>query len=105
MRMLGPNATVAMFRWDLIYLAAELLSDDRAGVGDLAAPVQAMLVKVGEERAAYELAEDQVVVASALLHKKDRRRDALLIKAGGVARATDKEVYASLFSKMSPSSI
>jgi hypothetical protein len=103
MRLLGSKTALATFRWDLIYLLAQLVSDDRPGVADLAPPVQAMLTHVDSERAAYEQAEDAVVVAGALLDKKDRRRDNLLIAAGGVARATDAGVYKRLFPKLNPS--
>ena len=103
MRLLGYKAPLATFRWDLIYLLAQLLSDDRPGVSALAAPVQAMLALIDAERAGYEQAEDAVVVAGALLDKRDLRRDKALIAAGGVARATDAAVYKTLFPKLNPS--
>ncbi len=103
MRMLGINATLPTFRWDLIYLVAELLADTRPGVSALAAPVQASLTKLASERAGLEDAEDQAVVASALLHKRDKRRDDVLIEAGGVARASSKAVYDTLFPSKNPS--
>src|SRR5690348_10320351 len=102
MRMLGFKSPVQMFRWDLVYLAAQLLSDDRAEVKALAAPVQTMLLSLNEERAALEKAEDDLVFAIALLRKRDRDRDAVLVEAGGVARARDKEVYAILFGDRNP---
>lgn len=103
MRLLGTKTNLATFRWDLIYLIAQLASDDRPGVSDLAPAVQAVLAKVDTERAAYEQAEDAVIVAGALLDKKDQRRDKVLIAAGGVARATDADIYKTLFPKLNPS--
>lgn len=103
MRMLGYKASLPTFRWDLVYVVAQLLGDTRPGVSALAPPLQALLIKVNAERDALELTEDQVVVASALLHKKDKHRDERLIEAGGVARASDKAVYDTLFPRLSPS--
>lgn len=103
MRMLGNRTSLSSFRWDLIYLLANLSADDRPGVKALAAPVQAQLAKAGERREELEEAEDALVVASALLHKKDKRRDSVLIEAGGIARTLDKNVYKQLFPKRNPS--
>jgi hypothetical protein len=103
MRMLGFKASLQAFRWDLVYLAAQLVSDKRPGVSGLAGPIQGYLAKINEERSAFEKAEDAVIVVSALLNKSDRLRDELLIEAGGVARASDKAVYETLFPNASPS--
>ncbi len=103
MRLLGTKTPLAAFRWDLIYLSAQLVSDERPGVSDLAPPVQARLAQVDAERAAYEQAEDAVIVAGALVDKKDIRRDKILVAAGGVARATEAEVYKTLFPRLNPS--
>lgn len=103
MRLLGYKTSLAAFRWDLIYLIAQLVSDERPGVGDLAPPLQDLLTRLNDERTTYEQAQDAVVVAGALLDKKDARRDQLLIEAGGVARATELEVYKTLFPRLNPS--
>jgi hypothetical protein len=103
MRLLGYKTSLAAFRWDLIYLIAQLVSDERPGVGDLAPPLQQLLIRINDERTTYEQAQDAVVVAGALLDKKDLRRDQLLVEAGGVARATDLDVYKTLFPKLNPS--
>lgn len=103
MRMLGAKASLQTFRWDLIYLVAQLLADKRPGVSAVAAPIQTVLAKLATERGAFEQAEDQSIVATALLNKNDKRRDELLVEAGGVARATDKVVYDTLFPKLGPS--
>ena len=103
MRLLGTKTSLAAFRWDLIYLSAQLVSDERPGVSELAPPVQALLTQADAERAAYEQAEDAVIVAGALVDKKDSRRDKVLIAAGGVARASDPEVYTRLFPRLNPS--
>lgn len=103
MRMLGIKASVATFRWDLIYLIAQLTADDRPGVSDIAPMVSARLALLIEERGALEQAEDASIIASALLNKRDRRRDTMLVEMGGVVRALDKAVYATLFANKSPS--
>ncbi len=103
MRMLGTKTSLQSFRWDLIYLLAQLLGDKRPGVSALAPPIQASLATLTTERGTLEGAEDQAIVAAALLNKSDKHRDDLLIEAGGVARATDKAVYDTLFSKQNPS--
>lgn len=103
MRMLGAKASWRVFRWDLVYLIAELLGDERADVNAIAVPVQTCLGKLVAGRAALEQAEDAVIIASAQLNKRDKRRDTLLIEVGGVARVADKAVYSALFSKHNPS--
>lgn len=103
MRMLGVKASLSTFRWDLIHLLAQLTSDNRPGVSALSAGVQALLGTVAAERAGFEQAEDALIVAQAMLNKKDKHRDGVLIEAGGMARALDKAGYGSLFPKHSPS--
>lgn len=103
MRMLGHKAGVSTFRWDLVYLKAQLLADERAEVKALATPVQGLLTTIRTRRDALEDAEDAVIVAAALLQRKDKGRDGLVVEAGGVARAVDKASYAILFPKLNPS--
>ncbi len=103
MRLLGHKASLASFRWDLIYLIAQLLGDERPGISALAPAVQQCLKQLEDGRATYEQAEDAVVVASALLDKRDLRRDKVLIAAGGVARSTDIDIYRTLFPTLNPS--
>lgn len=105
MRMLGARAGLPLFRWDLVYLGAQLLSDERPPVKALADDVHAALSKLAAQRAALEQCEDAVIIALALVSKRDKRRDALLIETGGVARAADKAAYATLFPKRSPSAL
>jgi hypothetical protein len=103
MRMLGMKASWHVHRWDLVYLIAELLGDERPDVKALATPVQTCLGKLVAGRAALEQAEDMVIVASALVNKRDKRRDKLLIQTGALSRVSDKAVYATLFPKHNPS--
>jgi hypothetical protein len=103
MRLFGFKSPLTAFRWDLIYLIAQLASDERPGVAELAPPLQALLEEMNIERAAYEEAEGDVIIAAALLDKKDQRRDKALIAVGGVARATDLEGYKLLFPRLNPS--
>ena len=103
MRMLGDKTSLQSFRWDLVYLIAQLLADKRPGVSALAAALQAAVNKLATERAAFEQVEDQSIVATALLNKSDKRRDDLLVATGGMARSSDRAVYETLFGKLSPS--
>ncbi|MFT3770930.1 MAG: hypothetical protein QM820_36385 [Minicystis sp.] len=103
MRVLGPRTSLAVFRLDLVYLGGELAADDRPAIQALAGPVQAAVVDLRARRTMLEGAEDAAVLALAHLHKRDRTRDVLLVTLGGVARATDKAAYASLFPKLGPS--
>jgi len=103
MRLLGSSSPLSAFRWDLLYLLAELGTDERPGVAELAPPVQNALQALANERAAFEEAEDQAIIAMALLHKRDKKRDRLLITLGGIARATVTEIYERLFPKRNPS--
>jgi hypothetical protein len=103
MRLLGHTASLSTFRWDLVYLGAQLLSDQRPGVAALAPLVQNTITDIAAERAALEQVEDEAIIANALLQKKDKSRDELLVEVGGVARASDKEVYTILFPKLNPS--
>lgn len=102
MRLLGPSTSLAAFRWDLLFLLAQLASDERPDIAALAQPVQDALEKLAKERAAFMEAEDASVIATAILHKRDSKRDRLLVKLGGVARATAREVYAQLFPRRNP---
>lgn len=103
MRMLGVKASLATFRWDLVYLIARLTADDRAEVIALAPLAQAMRDQLAAQRVAQEGAEDAQILASALLGKRDERRDEIVKILGGVARATDKGAYAVLFPNVNPS--
>lgn len=103
MRMLGPQASLSSFRWDIIYLLAQLTSDTRPGVAELAPQAQTLLDRLKAEREALETAEDAWIIATAIVNKKDKRRDELVIQVGGVARVTDKAVYDILYGKKNPS--
>lgn len=105
MRVLGPDAVLSVFRWDLIYLAGELAADERPEVQALAPPIQAALVDLRAHRGDLEAKEDSEVLALAVLHRRDRTRDGILVKLGGVARATDKAVNATLFAKLPPTGV
>lgn len=102
MRMLGFKASLQTFRWDLVYLRAQTITDERPEVKALAVPVEGLLSQIAAERDALEKAEDAAIVAAALVNKRDRSRDEVLVEAGGVARATDRAVYEVLFPSHSP---
>lgn len=102
MKMLGPKAPVASFRWDLVYLLAQLTADTRPEVKALAPAIDQHLTLLKAERDSLEAAEDAAIVATALLRKRDVTRDKILVEAGGVARATDEAVYRTLFPNLSP---
>ncbi|MFO0587285.1 MAG: hypothetical protein U0441_07095 [Polyangiaceae bacterium] len=103
MRVFGGKASIETFRWDFVYLAAQTLSDKRQDVLALAPSIQAKLGEIKTERDALEAAEDQEIFATALLNKRDRARDEVLVVAGGVTRNQDKALYQTLFGKLSPS--
>lgn len=103
MRVFGGKASLQTFRWDFVYLAAQTLADKRPDVLALAASIQAKLVEINAERDALEQAENQEIFASALVNKRDRARDEVVLATGGVARTQDKGLYQTLFTKLSPS--
>jgi hypothetical protein len=103
MRILGTKASLQVIRWDVVYLLANLMGDERAGVAALAAPIEALLAELKSERDEFEQAENVVVVMTARKGKRDGKLDAVVIKFGGVVRATDKALYGILFSKYNPS--
>lgn len=103
MRLLGVDSTLATFRWDLLYLLAQLSSDERPGVADLAAPIESAVNAVEARRAALEQSQAAVVIASAMMAKRDKKRDRVITKMGGVARATEREIYERFFPKLNPS--
>jgi len=103
MRLLGSDSSLAAFRWDFVYLLAQLTTDERPGVSDLAAPIENAIQATETRRLALEQAQAAAITASALVAKRDKGRDRLIVKMGGVARATDREVYERLFPKLNPS--
>lgn len=103
MRLLGVKAGLPLFRWDLVYLHSNLVSDDRADIQALAPPVQALITEIRAERELIEAAEDQAVLGSARAGKRDGALDVVLLRFGGVARATDKDLYGTLFPRLNPS--
>jgi len=106
MRLLGPKATFATFRWDLVYLYASLDAEEELpDVKALAPSVLTLLENLKQERESYEDAENLLVIAYALRARRDRVVDATTIKVGGIARATDKATYAILFPTLNPSQI
>ncbi|MDI3286907.1 hypothetical protein [Polyangium sp. 15x6] len=106
MRLLGSKSPLSTFRWDLIYLYAGLnAEEERPEVRDLAPAVLDVLQQLQTERAAFEEAENLLVVALALRARRDRKVDKKTLELGGVARATDKEVYALLFPNANPSQV
>ena len=106
MRFLGPKSPLSMFRWDLIYLYAGLnAEEERPDILALAPCVLDLFNQLQAERAAFEEAENMLVVALALRARRDRKVDAKTVALGGVARATDKAVYGRLFSTASPTEV
>jgi hypothetical protein len=103
MKLLGIASTLATFRWDLLYLLAQLTTDERVGVSDLAPPIETAMNVLETRRVAYEQTRAAAVIATAMVDKRDQRRDRLIIEMGGVARATGRHDYKRLFPKHSPS--
>ncbi len=102
MRMLGVDSALAAFRWDLVYLLAQLTTDDRPGVTDLAPPVQTGLEELTATRDSFEEAQGAAVVSAAMVNKRDMGRDRIIMQMGGVARATQEMVYKQLFTRLNP---
>lgn len=106
MRFLGPKSTLATFRWDLIYLFASLnAEEENLEIKSLAPLVLDLFHHLQTERAAFEEAENMLVVAFALRSRRDRKVDAKTLAIGGVARATDKAVYGRLFPTANPTQV
>lgn len=103
MRLLGSDSSLAAFRWDFVYLLAQLTTDERPGVPDLAAPIEQAMNATETRRVALEQAQSAAITALALVAKRDKGRDRLIVKMGGVARATDPAAYKRLFPKLNPS--
>lgn len=105
MRVLGLGATLSVFRWDLIYLAGELAAAERLEVQALAPAVREALSDLRVRRDGFEEKEDEEVLAQGVLHRRDRRRDGLLVVLGGTTRVGDKVLNKTLFGKLAPSDI
>lgn len=103
MRMLGIRTSIPVYRWDLVYLLAGLLADDRPEVAALAPPVEGLIAELKAERDAFEQAEDASLIMAARRERRDEAVDTVLIELGGVARVKDKPLYDRLFSKYNPS--
>lgn len=103
MKLLGIASKLAAFQWDLVYLFSQLQTDERAGVAILAPPVEVAMQTLETRQIAYEEAQKAVIVATALVAKRDKVRDRLILELGGVARATGRETYTQLFPKYNPS--
>lgn len=103
MRMLGTKPSLPAFRWDLLYLLAQLTADKRPEIKALAPKVQTMIDAHKAGRETFEGAQDMAVIAAAILRKEDKSRDDRLVEMGGVARSVAKDVYQTLFAKFSPS--
>lgn len=95
MRILGPNATLADFRLDLVYLGSRLAADKRAELKALAPRAEAERTALMADRAALEAAEEQLMAASAVVSARDadlddeEKRFALAVKLAGA----EKELF------------
>lgn len=103
MRNMGIASKSAAFQWELLYLFSQLSTDQRPGVAALAPPVESAMNSLDARMGAYDQARAAVVIATALLHKRDKARDGLILELGGVARATGHQTYKQLFPRYSPS--
>jgi hypothetical protein len=105
MKLLGTRTSLSTFKWDFVYLLAQLTTDERPGIAAVAAPVQLAMDELEVRRLAFQQAQSAAIVTGALVDKRDQGRDRLILKMGGVARATDRPLYQQLFPKRSPSKI
>jgi hypothetical protein len=72
MHMIGSSAAIATFRYDLVFLHASLLADERPDVNALAPRVAAKLAEIRSERDAFELA-GRIGAVAYRLTIRDRR--------------------------------
>ncbi len=105
MKILGPRASLAKFRKDLVYLQARLEADKNAAVNALAPPVASMISELYAERDAFETSENLRVIATAKRKGADDEVDVGLIQLGAETRVKDKELYLRLFPALSPSKV
>lgn len=102
MRLLGIRSALPVFRWDLIYLYSNLVADERPEIQALAPPVESLISELRAERDAHEATEDSMVVMTARKARRDEGLDSTLKRYGGVARATDKDLYKASFPRHNP---
>lgn len=103
MRMLGTKSPLSVFRWDLIYLFSNISSDERPEVQAVGPAVEAGLAEIRSERDAHETIEDTSIVMAARRSKRDAALDSVIMRFGGVARASDKDLYDAAFIRYNPS--
>jgi hypothetical protein len=101
MRLLR-GSSLSVYRLDLVYLRASLMSDERPEIAALAPLVEALLTRLGEEREAIETAQEASVVMSAELGRRDAALDRQVLTFGGQVRAVNRELYERLFPRLSP---
>ena len=104
MRMLG-DASIQSYRWDLIYLQAGLLSDEKPEIQALAPGVGIIVDEIRAERELYERAEEAEIVASAVRGQRDFKLDRMIITFGGIARVIAGSIYKRFFGRLSPSRV
>lgn len=103
MRSFGANRSLGTFRWDLLYLFSQLSTDERPGIADLATPIEAGMNDLETRRVALDHAHAAAIKAAALVAKRDKKRDRLILELGGITRATGRNTYKQLFPKLNPS--
>lgn len=105
MRVLGDRASIDAFRFDLVYLEASLLADDRPEVSAIAARVRARISQLRAERDLFETAEDAAVVVTARKGRRDTALDRLVVTFGGHVRAVSPTLYSVFFRAITPTAI
>lgn len=102
MRMLGTRSALPVFRWDLIHLFSNLSTDERPEIQALAPAIEAGIAELRSERDTHETIEDVAIVATARRGKRDGSLDELLVRFGGIARVSEKDLYAAAFKRYNP---
>lgn len=104
MRSIGPNRSLRHHEQELLFVAAKCLSYNDEKVQALGRELLAQRVKLKESRNTLELAEDDEVLANAMVQAKDRYRDRSLIQLGSLMDAIHPGERSMVF-RMAPSAI
>lgn len=103
MKVLGPRASLAKFRKDLVYLQARLEADKNPAIQALAPSAASMVGELYAERDAFETIENLRVIATARRKGADEEVDEDILQLGAESRTKDKDLYGRLFPALSPS--
>lgn len=104
MRSIGPNRSLRHHEQEMLFVAAKCLSYNEEKVQAIGNALLAQRVKLKEARNTLELAEDDEVLANAMVQAKDRYRDRSLVQLGALMDAIHPGERDMIF-RMTPSAI